>query len=54
MENNEQERAAMAQNGLAGLLYSKDCPVGYKCLAMDCMKCLEMYADMEGETNARE
>ena len=49
MENNKQERPAMAQNGLAGLLYGKDCPVGYKCLAMDCVKCLEMHADGKGK-----
>lgn len=42
------------QNGMAGLLYGKDCPLGYKCLAMDCMKCLEMYADMEDLTNGGE
>lgn len=54
MAQNEQERPKLDQNGVAGLLYGKDCPVGYKCLAMDCMKCLEMYADMEGESNGRE
>lgn len=44
-KQHDQERTTMAQNGLAGLLYGKDCPVGYKCLAVDCMKCLELYAD---------
>lgn len=54
MIQKEQERPTMDQNGLAGLLYSKDCPVGYKCLTTDCMKCLEMYADMEGRNNGGE
>ena len=31
--------------GLARLLYAQECPAGYKCLAMDCLKCLEMYAE---------
>lgn len=52
MAQNEQERPT--QNGLAGLLYEQECPVGYKCLAMDCMECLEMHADMEELTNGRE
>lgn len=42
-----EEQPTQGQNGLAGLLYGKDCPVGYKCLDTDCMKCLEMYADGE-------
>lgn len=54
MAQNEQEQPSQELNGVAGLLYGKDCPLGYKCLAMDCMECLEMYADMEGESNARE
>ena len=51
MAQNEQERAKLDQNGIAGLLYGKDCPLGYKCLAMDCMDCLAMYAEMEDLTN---
>jgi hypothetical protein len=50
----EQERPTQDQDGLAMLLYEQDCPVGYNCLATDCMECLEMYADMEGETNGTE
>ena len=50
-EQYEKELPAMDQNGLVGLLYSKSCPVGYKCLAMDCMKCLELYADGKGEAH---
>jgi hypothetical protein len=42
------------QGTAAQLLHEHDCPVGYNCLAMDCMECLEMHANMEGETNARE
>ena len=53
-EASDAERPNQGQNGLARLLYGQECPVGYKCLAMDCMECLEMHADMEGESNARE
>lgn len=41
----ERERPVNGASGLAGLLYGKDCPVDYKCLANDCMECLNMYAD---------
>ncbi len=54
MAQNDQERPTQDQKGVAGLLYGKDCPLGYKCLAMDCMECLEMHADMEDLTNGRE
>lgn len=40
----EQEHPTIDRNGLAELLYSKDCPLGYKCLDNDCMECLSMYA----------
>lgn len=43
----EREYPISGQNGLVGLLYGKDCPVGYKCLANDCMECLNMHADEE-------
>lgn len=38
---------------LAALLYKQACPLLYKCLASDCMECLEMHADMEGETDGQ-
>ena len=28
-----------------GLLYDKDCPFGYNCLAVDCMECIELRVD---------
>lgn len=43
----ERERPVNGASGLAGLLYSKDCPVGYRCLTNDCMECLNIYADKE-------
>ena len=30
---------------IALLLLSQDCPFGYNCLAMDCMKCVNLYAE---------
>ena len=37
-----------SQDSVARLLYDQECPVGYKCLAMDCMKCLELHAERGG------
>lgn len=37
---------------LARLLLTGDCPVGYKCLAIDCLECLEIYIDRGGENHA--
>lgn len=34
---------------LAAFLQSGDCPVDYKCLAMDCMKCIEIYMTQEAD-----
>lgn len=45
------EQETSNQGSLAGLLYEQDCPVGYNCLAMDCMKCLELHAERGGTTN---
>ena len=42
------EQETPNQGSLAGLLYEQDCPVGYNCLAMDCMKCLELHAERGG------
>ena len=52
MATNEQPPLGLRGEGLAMLLYGKECPVGYKCLAMDCLECLEMYEAMEEKTNA--
>lgn len=54
MAQNEQERTTKGQNGVAGLLYGKDCPLDYKCLTTDCMECLKMHTDMEDLTNGGE
>jgi hypothetical protein len=29
----------------ATLLHDKECPVGYKCLATDCMECLKIHME---------
>lgn len=49
----KEERPTPTHPGQAGLLYEQDCPVGYNCLATDCMECLEMHADMEGGNNGK-
>lgn len=30
---------------IAGLLCNQECPLDYKCLAVDCMECLKIYMD---------
>lgn len=51
MAANEQQPLHLTHEGLARLLLTGDCPVGYRCLAMDCMECLEMYIEQETENN---
>ena len=41
----------MAQDGIATLLYGSECPVGYQCLAADCIECLKLHMEMEEETD---
>lgn len=53
METNEQRPLSLAVDGLAMLLHGKECPVGYKCLAMDCVECLEIYMDKGGESGGK-
>lgn len=31
------------RSGPAALLHNKDCPYEYKCKAMDCIECMEIY-----------
>ena len=50
----DQERPAQENRGTPGLLYDHDCPFDYKCLAMDCMECMEMHAAMEDQNNGGE
>lgn len=33
------------------LLHNQHCPHGYKCQAVDCMECLQIYADGKEESN---
>lgn len=35
------------QEALATLLHGSTCPVGYKCLAADCVECLEIHMEKE-------
>ena len=53
METNEQRTMDLTGEGLAMLLHGKECPVGYKCLALDCIECIQIYMDKgEREDNA--
>lgn len=48
MAQNEERPPYLAGEGLARLLQTGDCPVGYNCLAMDCLECLQIYIDQGG------
>lgn len=37
----------------ATMLHNKECPVGYKCLATDCIECLKIHME-KGATNGAE
>ena len=52
MAQNDAGPAVLTPAGVAKLLETGDCPVGYKCLAMDCIDCLEIYMDRGGGGNA--
>ena len=41
----EQHPLDLTSEGLAMLLHGKECPVGYKCLALDCIECIQIYMD---------
>ena len=49
METNEQQPLSLAGDGLAMLLHGKECPVGYKSLAPDCIECIQIYMDKEAD-----
>ena len=49
MSDNEQRPLDLAHDGLAMILHTKDCPVEYKCLALDCIECLQIYMDRGAE-----
>lgn len=53
MAQNEVQPLDLASEGLAMLLQTGDCPVGYRCQASDCIECLQIYIDRGGETNGR-
>lgn len=48
MEANEQQ-----PQDLAMLLYLQECPVGYNCLALDCIECLHIHMERGGENRER-
>ena len=48
MAQNDDGPAVLTPAGVAMLLQSGDCPLGYRCLAMDCMDCLKIYMDRGG------
>jgi hypothetical protein len=39
----------LATKGLAALLYNHKCPVGCRCMANDCVKCLQLYMEKGGQ-----
>lgn len=47
METNVQRPLDLTGEGLAMLLHGKECPVGYKCLAPDCIECIQIYMEQE-------
>lgn len=51
MATNESPRQILTSDGIAMLLQTGNCPVRYRCLAMDCMECLQMYIDQGGNQN---
>lgn len=53
MATNEQQPQDLNGDALAMLLHGNECPVGYKCLAMGCIECLQIYMDQGGVANAR-
>lgn len=52
MAKNDAGPAVLIPAGVARLLLTGDCPVRYRCLAMDCMDCLEIYMTRGGGGNA--
>lgn len=48
MAQNEERLRYLTGEDLARLLQAGDCPVGYNCLAMDCLECLQIYIDQGG------
>ena len=38
----------MDERKIDGLLYDQECPFGYRCLAVDCMECVDLHTDIEG------
>ena len=33
---------------LAALLHGRECPFGYQCMTMDCVKCVKMHMEKGG------
>ena len=47
----DEQPQAMSQQDMAALIHGQSCPAGYRCLASDCMECLQMYIDRGGENS---
>lgn len=52
MAQNDDGPAVLTAEGLARLLQSGDCPAGYKCMAMDCLDCIQIHMDQGGGNDA--
>lgn len=51
MKQNNKPQQSLPADGLAKLLHRHGCPMGYNCLAQDCVECLQKYIDQEGLQN---
>lgn len=52
MVENEQPHTP-SQDPLAKLMHGQRCPLGYRCLASDCVECLQIYMEQGGENHGK-
>jgi hypothetical protein len=50
MAQNEQP-SNQGQEELAMLIHGHTCPLGYRCLASDCVECIQIYMERGGENH---
>jgi hypothetical protein len=51
MKQTKKQLTSLPADGLAQLLHKRGCPMGYACLASDCVECLQKYIEREGLQN---
>lgn len=44
----DEQPQELSQETLATLLHGQECPVGYRCQALDCVECLQIYMEQGG------